>query len=375
MNTQYGRRRLLGAIGGLTALSLLGKASAQAKNAKAPEKLVMGYLPATAVVAAFAGDVNLWREEELNIEFMRMAGGPAILQAIASGSMPVGNNGAGPTLLGALQGAPYYSLTLGAVSTQGYPWSRLLVRGDSSIRKFSDLQGKTLGVHQRGTMEHIALGAAATHNKVPLEAIKIALIPFPHQVQALVQKQVDAIYTAPPFDAVAERKYGARTIEETIDFLPYIGYDTLIVHRKFADEHPDTVKSLIKGFARFARFINDETAKARASAVKALGVPVDIGPHVRVPYFARNSTPMMANVWHLYHMYLDAKLIKPAPNVKEVINEYFVKPAQRFTIPALDELGWEKDPIIEKLRKTSLPMLPDPVESYLAPWETDPRKS
>jgi ABC-type nitrate/sulfonate/bicarbonate transport system substrate-binding protein len=244
-----------------------------------------------------------------------------------------------------------------------------MVNGDSNIQKFSDLSGKTLALHQRGTMEHLSLGAATSRYGITAADIKVQLVPLPNQPQVLAQKQVDAIYAVPPFDVVAEKKFGARTLVETTDFVPYLGYSTLAVHKKFVAEYPEAVNRLLKGWIQFSRWVDDNASQAQAASGKFLNIPSDIAPGVRVPYYTRNALPVMPNVYHIYQMYLAAKIVEPASNLTSVVNEYFVEPASRYTMKALEEVGRQPDPLVRDFLNARLPLLKEPNSEYFAPWE------
>src|SRR5688572_23521699 len=227
-NADQTRRKIIAAAGAATATAILGAPGIVRSQSRAlPEKIQMGYLPANTILLVFNQGARIWQDQGLNVEFMRFLGGPEILNAPASASIPVAEVGVGPALLAALRGAPFVFFTLGSVSGKNYPFTRIMVNGDSNIQKFSDLSGKTLALHQRGTMEHLSLGAATSRYGITAADIKVQLVPLPNQPQVLAQKQVDAIYAVPPFDVVAEKKFGARTLVETTDFVPYLGYSTL----------------------------------------------------------------------------------------------------------------------------------------------------
>jgi ABC-type nitrate/sulfonate/bicarbonate transport system substrate-binding protein len=329
----------------------------------------MGYLPANTILLVFNQGARIWQDQGLNVEFVRFLGGPEILNALASASIPVAEVGVGPALLSALRGAPFVFFTLGSVSGKSYPFTRIMVNADSNIQKFADLGGKTLALHQRGTMEHLSLGAATARYGIPTADIKVQLVPLPNQPQVLAQKQVDAIYAVPPFDVVAEKKFGARTLVETTDFVPYLGYSALAMHKKFVAEYPEAVHRLLKAWIQFSRWVDDNAAQAQAASGKFLNIPPDIAPGVRVPYYTRNALPVMPNVYHIYQMYLAAKIVEPASNISSVINEYFVEPASRYTMKALEDVGRQPDPLVRDFLNTRLPLLKEPNSAYFAPWE------
>ena len=69
---------------------------------------------------------------------------------------------------------------------------------------------------------------------------------------ALGQGLVDAILAIPPGDTVAERKYGARTVANLIELVPYVGLSTIAIRREFAETHPEPTKKLLRACIRLS---------------------------------------------------------------------------------------------------------------------------
>jgi ABC-type nitrate/sulfonate/bicarbonate transport system substrate-binding protein len=364
------RRRVL--VGGVGAMATLAApAIVRGQSSSLPDQIKMGTFPVNTVLMSFNQGTDLWRQQGLNIEFVKFLGGPEMVNAVVSNSIPAAEVGVGPALLAALKGAPLYYFTLGSISGKGYPFTRIMVAKDSPMRGFSDLAGKTLALHQRGTMEHISLGAGAAKNHFDVSKISIQLIPAPNQPQVLAQKQVDAIYALPPFDIVAEKNFGARTLAETIDFVPYLGYTTLALHRKFVEDYPDAVRRLLKGWILNSRWVDDNTPAARRASNQYIGINQEVAAEVRIPFYARNGLSVIPNVWHVYYMFLAAKIVDPVAvaDLRKVIDEYFIQPTIRFSLPALDDVGRQDDPVVKDFLNVQLPLLPEPTAAYRAPWE------
>lgn len=338
---------------------------------RAADNVRIGYLPVNVMLPVYSEKAGFWKDAGLNIELFRAQGGPAVLQALMTGEVPVGDVGVAPAVIAATRGLPFYFLTLASVSTPDHPLDRIMVRKDSPIKSFQDLRGKTLAINQKGTQPDAALGAAEKVYGVKRSEINIVPIPYPNMPQVLAQGQVDAIYPFPPADTSAELSFGARTIAETSDFIPYIGFTTLAVRRDFADANPAVIKKLIKGAIIGQRWINDRPTESRRIANEFLGVPADIGSRVRTAYWARNALPVMANVWHLYELQVAGGIIKPVADVQKMMQSYFIDPVTKFTLPALEELGMQPDPAIKKMLGASYPLLQKPVQEYYTRWDRD----
>jgi NitT/TauT family transport system substrate-binding protein len=338
-------------------------------RAQTRQKINWGFLPVNVNLAPYIGRMNPWLDEGLEPQLVRTAGGPAILQLMVSGDLQVGEAATAPAVIAATRGLPLYFLAMTAVATPKAPLDRIMVLPDSPIKKFEDLKGRSLAINQLGTMPDAVLGVSEKVFGVKKVDIKIVPIPYPNMPQVLAQKQVDAIYPFPPADAIAEVNYQARTVTETSDLVPYLGFTMLAVRREFADAQPDTIRRLIRGMVRMQRWITENQSEARAASNAVLGVTGDVAAKVRMPYFLANGLTVMPNMWHIYNLLMAGKVIDPVENPARMFDEYFVKPVERFTLPALAELGRRPDPVVAEMLSASYPMLPKPPQEYWASWE------
>lgn len=363
-----GRRRLLKA--GAASLALIATPRALGIAAtNMPDKIVIGTLPFNTEVTAFIGDVDFFKEEGLSVELFHGLSGPAVVQALIAGTIPLGDIGVGPAIVAAARGLPLLQPALGAIGTPKQPVSRIMVKGDSPITEVAQLKGKKLALHQRGTMEDISLAALKKTRGIGREDLEIVIVPAPGQPLALAQGLVDAIYALPPADAVAEKRFGARTLINAADFIPYLGYGTLAMRRDFVDAYPDAAKKVMKAWLAFCRWIDDNAAAARGASNASLNIDADLRKDVRIPYFARNGLPVMPNVWHVYEMLVAGKLLDAAADPAKLFDEAVIEPTRRIALPALDELGWRKDEVVQDMLRASYPLLPKPPDAYYADWE------
>jgi sulfonate transport system substrate-binding protein len=364
------RRRLLRAGAAALALIATPRALGIARAATGiPDKIVIGTLPFDTEITAYIGNVDFFREQGLAVELYHGPGGPALVQALVSGTIPLGDVGIGPALAAARRGLALVQPALGAIGTPQQPFSRIMVLADSPIVDIAQLKGKKLALHQRGTMEDLGLAALKKTHGIGHEDLEIVLVPAERQPQALGQGVVDAIYALPPADAVAEQRFQARTLINTADFIPYLGYGTLAMRRDFVEAYPDAAKKVMKAWLLFCRWIDDHAAAARRASDASLGIDRDLRDKLRLPYFARNALPVMPNVRHIYEMLVAGRAMDAASDPARLIEEAVIEPTQRITLPVLDELGWAKDGVVQDMLRANYPLLSKPPETYYAEWE------
>ena len=350
---------------------LLGGSSA----AQVPEKIVIGTIPINPVIASYIGQVDFFKEEGLTTEVTRFNNFAPILQAMAAGSLVVGEIGVAPSIIGLTRGLPLIAPFLSSFSTPSRPLERIMVMEDAPIKTLDDLKGKKLAFLGPGTVPDMFLSALPKKTKIRKEDIDLVPMPAPNMPDALAQALVDAIFAIPPADTVAEQKYKARTIANATDLVPYAGLATFVLRRDFAEANPAAVKKLLRACMRFDRWINDNPVDARKVLAKNIGLPEQLAAQSRIPLFSRNGLPVMPNVWHLYGMLVQVKTIDPVADPAKLFSDAIVEPTKRFTLPAVEELGLQPDPEIEAMLKGDYPMLQKPVASYYADWERHLLKS
>jgi ABC-type nitrate/sulfonate/bicarbonate transport system substrate-binding protein len=368
------RREVLGASLRLGGSALTVTISARALGlspaiAKVPEKIVIGQVPFNTEVTIYAQAIGQFKEEGLSIEYHKAVGGPAVVQALAAGSIPVGDIGVAPALIAAARKVPLVSPALGAIGTPTHPVSRIMALQESPVRSVTDLKGKKIAMHQRGVMEDLVLPALKIIYGVGPQDVEIVLIPSPNQPQVLSQGLVDAIFAGPPTDAVAEQKFNARTVINVADFIPYLGYGTFSFRQDFVEAYPDAATRLMKVWIRTCRWIDDNTAQANAIGGAELGIAEEVGPHLRLAYFARNGLAVLPNVWHIYYMLVAGKVLDPIDEPGRLIEQSVIEPAKRIGLPALEAVGQQPDPEVTAMLRASYPLLPNAVKTYYSDWE------
>ena len=365
---QLTRRDALKTIGNTSAALLTVSVSARSLGlsafAQIPEKIVLGTIPILPSIASYIGEVDFFKEEGLTVEVTRFNN-----FAPTAGNLLVGEFGVAPSIIGLTRGLPLYVPFLTAYSTPTHPVERIMVMQNSPIKTLDDLKAKKLAFLGPGTVPDMFFGALPKRTKIRKEDIDLVPMPAPNMPDALAQGLVEAIFAISPADTVAEQKYKARTVANATELVPYAGLGTFALRRDFAEANPEAAKKLLRACIRFNRWIDDNPADARRVVAKNLGLPQDLAMEARIPLYPRNGLPVMPNMWHLYEMLVVAKTIDPHPDPAKLFNDAIVEPTKRFTLPAVEELGLEPDPEIEKMLQGDYPLLPKPVASYYADWE------
>lgn len=333
------------------------------------DPIKLGYLPLNSHTAYYAEDLGLFKKYGVQVELVRFQGGPPMIQAMLAGEVPAGDIGVVPMINLAAQKLPVYFLTSDGIDTPKYPAGALMVRRDeTNIKSFADLKDKRVGQVALGSVTYMRLFAAAEKYGMPTDAVKQTFVPFPNMGTVLASGQVDAVYTWPPFDTLIEGAGQGKLLVNDTEWNAYSAASGLAVRRDWAEKNPELVKGLVKAWIEAGRWANDNPDKARQIAAKYLKLPDDVATKMRMLYWPRNGYTVMPSIWDQVNLMVATKQLKPIDDVKAMIDEYWIKPAERWITPALNEIGVQPDPYIEEVEKLPLPNLKGDPKQFVGPW-------
>lgn len=356
-------------IGMMVLIAQDGICSGQLKR-----KVKVGFLPMSTNTPIYADYIGAYKDAGLDVELVKFQGGPAMVEAMLAGSIDAGNVGYIPMLYSVTRGLPLYCLACDAMESREYPYDMVMVHPDSGIKSFKELKGKTIAIHQRGTIEDAWLSALCKKYGMTKSDLKITLVPTPQQEGVLWQKQVDAVVAVAPYSGLMVRNKHGKVLLSVCDVLNYTMVSTLVVSKKFADEYPEATIKLAKANIKAGRWVDDNRKVALEKVLsdkRYVGYDPAVASLVNLCYWPRNGLHLMPSLWNLYYLMVDTKMIAPWDNPEAKMKEYFIEPTLKYTIPALKELGIEKDPYINKILREPLDYLANKPESYFAPWEKE----
>jgi ABC-type nitrate/sulfonate/bicarbonate transport system substrate-binding protein len=170
------------------ALSLPIFASA-VQAASAPDTVRVGLAavyPAYAIPYA-ADKLGFYKEKNLDVQITQFRGGPATQEALASGAIDISTIAPGAAALAMAKGVREKIVALSVPPTpQGW---YILVPTASPIKSMADLNGKTVGVTQKGSLTDFWVQQAAAKARVTVQTVPLGA---PAIMPALKAKQVDA---------------------------------------------------------------------------------------------------------------------------------------------------------------------------------------
>ncbi|MGP4014892.1 ABC transporter substrate-binding protein [Saccharopolyspora sp. 5N708] len=273
---------LLGGCGALSATNVPGSGATES-----------GLVPITAGVAASQSStavlVGLQRgffaRNGIDLTLGRAATGAGAITQVINGQQQVALGGISPVVIAASSRIPV-QIVSGAVADRPSPQGaqyQTMVAGNSPIRSFRDLAGRTVAVNSLKCCWEFWIREAIEKDGGNPASVHLVQLSFPDQVTALEQGKVDAISTAQPY-ATALRQKGYRDIGDS----PAVAYadpnadnTVFFMAKSFIDQHPGIVERWRKAVRESSEYANahpDETRKAIVQQTSADPALVAMAP-------------------------------------------------------------------------------------------------
>lgn len=161
--------------------------------------------------------------------------GPDLNQALAGGSLDIGQYGDTPALIGRGQGLPTRLVSLNSVRLD----AAIVARKDGGPASLKDLEGKRIGVQTGSYIHRYLLGALEQAGVRPKEIIHMYT---PAIIAALEKNSIDAggLVSA---DQVAQEHKGFKSIDiASRDHPDLLGTSVTVVTEKYLAGHKDIVR-------------------------------------------------------------------------------------------------------------------------------------
>jgi NitT/TauT family transport system substrate-binding protein len=199
-----------------------------------------------------------FREEGLDVTLIPGGPGAHVMSSVATGQADIGQAGDIETLLKQAEGLPFVQF---AAVFQDDP-AGILVHADSPVRRFEDLQGKT--IIARPGWVFLDFLRKKYNLKVNVVAQNFSSAAFLGNKEALQQ----GYYIAEPYHITKAGGKMPRFLS-TWD-AGFRGYAVLVTNKKFAREHPAELRAFTRAYIRGWRdYLEGDPAAAHAAMKKA----------------------------------------------------------------------------------------------------------
>jgi NitT/TauT family transport system substrate-binding protein len=220
-------------------------------------------------------DKGFFRDEGIDLALRVIYGGPELLTAYDSGSLPFGEIGSPPAITAISRGARFTvvggGLRRGALMFLG-------VRSD--IRTWMALRGKRIGVLSIGSCTDW-VGRAILGANGLIAGTDVEMVPLKQDyadILSVIQKgQVDGVVAGEPHLAIGEAagllRVWCAAHEEGL--LPRFQWYVLVANNEFLTAEPDLVAALLRAYRRASHYAVAHLDQLVACSVHYYGIPHD----------------------------------------------------------------------------------------------------
>ncbi|HJU47553.1 MAG TPA: ABC transporter substrate-binding protein [Gaiellaceae bacterium] len=291
-----GKGKALGALLACVAVAALGTSAASARqdsSSQQLQKLTLAYAPITDYAPIFVGlKRGFFKKEGIDLKTTNTNITPSSLVAASlSGQVDIATNSATATMTAISQGIPC-KLLAAATTTPTKGNTEILVRRDSNIRRFRDLEGKVVGtVGLQGFFHLLTLNAVEKDGGDPS---KVTAVPGAQQdsLNTLLAGRVDAVVLQDPFNTLAKLNNGVRSIGNPLGlFDPKTTAGVMIACGDIFQKKPDLLRRFLRAWQTSVDYSQKNPKFTKTIIPKYSGLTSQVTNLITIPTFTTALEP------------------------------------------------------------------------------------
>jgi len=234
-------------------------------NAQAPAKVRVGGVPVGDTMPIRIGMAEgYFKAEGIEMEFIPNSGGAVGIPALEGGSLELQYTDVVAVMRAVERGLNLKLLA--PAGTYGVEPNRdaahVLVLNDSGIDKPSALKGKRVAVNLLGNIQHLYMVAFLDRAGLKSAEYTITELPFPQMMNALLNKQVDAIGVTDPFRAMTMNTGKVRDLGSHISQShPNVRVAGYVAVERWVTANPELARAFQRAYAKSVDFVNKHPEK------------------------------------------------------------------------------------------------------------------
>ncbi len=228
----------------------------QKKRGNQSLKIKIGYIPIADCGQLYVGvEKGFFKEENIEVELVKLSGGAKILEALAGGSVDIAFSNVISLILSNSAGLDFRAVTGGPVENINHRETAIMVPNSSSINSPKDLEGLKIAVNTRKNIMEIMLIKYFEKQGLDFSTVKLSEIPFPNMEQVLTLNQVDAITTIEPFVTFSKENGNSKVFShyftEVDSIIEISSYNA---SEKYILNNPDVIKAFQRAIKKSTEY-------------------------------------------------------------------------------------------------------------------------
>lgn len=263
MISRRGFVRDMAVAGAAGALGIWGEAAA-AEPPPETTRLRLVHGPSMCQAPQYIAEDLLRSEGFVDVRYTKKEGVKGIEEALASGEADINLHFVAPLLLRIEAGDPVVILAGGHVGC-------FELFANERVRAVRDLKGKTVGVLELGSSQHVFLASIMAHVGLnPSQDVKWVLYPPPEAKRLLAEGRIDAYLGFPPDpQELRAKKIGHVVVNSAVD-RPWSQYFCCMIagNRDFVRKNPIATKRAMRAILKATSVCAVEPARSAKSLVE-----------------------------------------------------------------------------------------------------------
>ena len=256
--------------------------------ALAQTNIAVGSGPVLAVAAIqLAVAKDYFKEEGLNVTLTPLSSGAATLAALIGGSLQFA-----PTNVTSVAVARSKGIKIKIVAQESSgsdnvktAFDGLLVRGDSPIKRPSDLARKTVAVNAINSIGTLTTSRAVEKDGGDYKAVKWIELPQGDALTALASGSVDAVWIIEPFVTIGEQRGFRQVFSPYTDTDPNFAESVVVASEDYLNANPDVGKRFKRALDKALALGAKNPEEIRQMVPSYMKVPPELLPKLRLPRF------------------------------------------------------------------------------------------
>jgi ABC-type nitrate/sulfonate/bicarbonate transport system substrate-binding protein len=281
---------------------------------------------ADPIIPVNVGDkLGIFKKHGLDLKIVDLSGGAKMAQALAAGSIDIGD-GAGTEMALVAKGVPMIAVceTAGPV-----PFLSVGVPFDSPLRTIDDLKGKKIGVSTTGSLTDWLTKELVRRKKwAPTDVTAVAIGNGVTSIIAAFRGNlVDAdVSTTSLFLAMEENKIG-RILAPVTQFSGNMAAGTIYASKKLIDSNPDAVRAFVAGWIETVDYMRAHKAETVKIESEVTGFPESVMSKeydLTLGMFTKDCRFDAESLATLKRSFVDLKLLSAPPDMTTLYTEAFL---------------------------------------------------
>jgi NitT/TauT family transport system substrate-binding protein len=268
-------------------LALTGAALAAPSFAGAADltSIKMAGVPEDSATTVLYGiQSGLFKPYGLDVDMQPQHNGPSVMSGVVGSSYQFGKSSTPPLIAAFSKGLPFTIIMPAGVYDSRAPIAALLVKSDSTLKKASDLNGKTIAVGALNDIHSLATLAWMDKNGGDITSIKFVEIPIGEIPIAIEQGRVVAGSVNEPVLSAALSDGKIRAFAHHFDGIaPRFMYTAWFTTKTYASANPAVVRNVTQALKKAAAYVNGHHAQTADMIAKFTSLePAQVAKMTRV---------------------------------------------------------------------------------------------